>query len=189
MMSRHGVGLLFVLLMLALVPAETAAQNGGGEGGVVCWWCEEGILATFECADPNDPNCEELVLVGWEDAHAFYEGGEGCSGGANGGGSGTQCSRCGGTSMCHEFPMEGPCHLECGPGGGELAMAIQDLEETIMLADAEEVVRVIRSSPAIKLSPDRASVIALPSCGTDDEPIRFLLPTDLAVGVAALLSY
>jgi len=181
MSPERRVAFFLLIGLVVTPPSIVVAQNGGG-GGVWCWSCIEGEW--MECLDPY---CDEFI--NHEDQHWFLEGGEGCSGGgANGNGGGdVECSRCGGTSLCHGFPMDGPCHIECGPGGGELALAIVDLEETIRLGDAGGIVRVARSSPSIKLALDSRSVLALPPCGSDEEPIQYPIPEELVGRVSKLL--
>lgn len=158
---------------------DAAAQNGGG-GGVTCGWC---VLGSVWSYDPETGEFEFLF-----DGHRFPGGGDECGSVANGGGNQGACVRCGGTSSCHMAPLPGPCHIECGPGGGDLlAAAIADLRDAIDHQDVPGIVRVVQATSLLEFSQRVGAVIAVGSCHDSEGSTVFALPAGLAERLPAAL--
>jgi hypothetical protein len=154
-----------------------ANGNGGGGGGVTCGWCDQ---QNFWNA-----NTGQFVMH-----HKFPNGGDECGwangNGAGGGGGNDICARC---SDCHDDYEPGNCHIECGPGAGDLAAAaLHDLDESIRRADARGIARVLRTLDWMRYSPDSFSVRIAAPCGGHGRPSIRKIPARIAVQVAAFLS-
>ncbi len=163
---------------------DAAAQNGGG-GGLTCGWCVYGAVRDW------DPEIGDWVFLYM--GHSFLPWGDGCGWIGNGGGNGGshlageyECSRCGGTSFCHTEPDPGPCHIECGPGGGELlAAAIADLQDAIDHRDVSGIVRVVHATSLLEFSAREGAIIAAGACHDPDGSAVFPVPASLIEPLSA----
>ena len=133
------VAALFVLLVAGW-PTEGEAQ------GLTCGWCIE-------------------LDTPWGTIHGFVNGGDKC--GWPNPGPAWQCSRCGGTSMCHGLasPLSGgPCHIPCGGTAMQQSVsdAVSDLRSGLGAMQLERVAEAIVSTR------DGFSVEYLPEAGRID---------------------
>ncbi len=149
------VAVLFVFLW-AGAPTEVEAQDGGG---LTCGWCvmesREGILVTPDYVGP---------VVQFR--HKFPGGGNEC--GWDGHDEpGATCSRCGGTSVCHEDFWYGPCHIPCGPTGGDLA-AVDEVQDALERGDVAAVALALQAPQegvSFEFIPDAGRIEVTFSCG------------------------
>lgn len=122
------VAALFVF-MLAGVATEVEAQDGGG---LTCGWC------VMDFRDAVLVDYWGNVIDEWtEYRHKFPGGGNEC--GWDGHDEpGATCSRCGGSTVCHEGFRPGMCHIPCGPAGDDYAVAAE-VEEALERGDVAAV--------------------------------------------------
>jgi hypothetical protein len=97
------------------------------------------------------------------------------------------CSRCGGTSTCHELWQSGGCHVACGSGGGEVMLEVTDkVHHLFQTADADGLRELIRTTLELVVSESRHAVLLL---GCDQAPIEvFELDPDLSRRLESELS-
>ena len=131
-------------LLVCLVPSESAEAQFLGE--VVCWWCFE-----------------------QDGMHDFSLNGRGC------GSKGeypddpvtAQCVRCGGSSECHYRRKVGPCHIPCGPAGGEAVAAATEIQEAIKTEDVAVVASALakaRSGISAEFIPEGGRIDVVLTC-------------------------
>jgi hypothetical protein len=112
-MLFNGKLVLAAVGTLALVAGLAQLHSPVAGGEVTCGWCWD-----FE-----------------PEGHHFPDGGDLC-----GWPPGEECSRCGGTSGCHtEFDNHGPCHIECGPGGGDFAALTRELDPLVSAGNLDGI--------------------------------------------------
>ena len=148
---------LFVFLLVG-VQTELEAQDGGG---LTCGWCvmdsREGHLFA--------PDGEYLGPF-TEYRHRFTGGGNEC--GWDGHDElGAMCSRCGGTSDCHEEFRSGGCHIPCGPGGDAYAVAAE-VEDALERGDVAAVALALHAPQegvSFEFIPAAGSIEVIFSCG------------------------
>lgn len=157
-------------------------------------WVALGLYHFFHPDGKGCPGGETLLAI---------------NGNGNGNGGAPGCVPCGGQSLCHvaypddvsewedweEGPppgvMEGPCHpaawcAEWG-GGQQVAMALLDLEDSLQTGTAEDLARIVRTSPSVQVLA-AGSIRVLPPCGSSEEPTALTIPLDLAEEVIRLLA-
>ena len=161
---------LFAAAMLALVLAGSPAEVEAQDGGVTCGWCvaDEGEL---------------VILVGGERReytvyrHRFPGGGNEC--GWDGHDEpGAMCSRCGGTSFCHEDFWFGLCHIPCGPEGGSYAVAAE-VEDALERGDVAAVALALHAPEdgvSLEFIPAAGSIEVISSCGPSGVVQRIPVP-------------
>ena len=144
-------------LLMASVPVEGVAQNGGE---VICGWCVmKGDLLASGPGWTAHHNVE----------HSFPGGGNECGWeGSNDKslGGGPHCSRCGGSSTCHMGYQTGFCHIPCGPTG-DLFAALSEIEEALELKDLGAVASVLQeptTGVSFEFVPDAGRIDAILAC-------------------------
>ena len=152
------------LFLVAGGGAPIGAQEEGGEGEVVCWWC-------------------------WEfgGSHIFLPGGERCVSSIPGHGHPLMhCSRCGGTSECHVDDWgDGDCHRACGPSGDALA-ALTEIREVMEGDDVTVMVSALlrpRTTVSVDFLPEQGRIDVVLPC----DPDRVFGTVPVLPGVRAML--
>ncbi len=151
------VAALFVF-MLAGVPTEVEAQDGGG---LTCGWC----VMDFQDVHIIDPDggYEGTIRL---HRHRFTGGGNEC--GWDGHDEpGAMCSRCGGTSFCHEDFWPGPCHIPCGPDGDAYAVTAE-VEDALERGDVATVALALHAPQegvSLEFIPAAGRIEVTFSCG------------------------
>ena len=146
-----GVGLL--LLAGVSVPAEVEAQT--------CGWC------VMDSRDVILVDPWGNMVDGWtEYRHKFPGGGNAC--GWDGHDEpGAMCSRCGGTSDCHEEFRFGGCHIPCGPDGDAYAV-VTEVEDALERGDVAAVALALNAPQegvSLEFIPDAGRIEVTFSCG------------------------
>jgi hypothetical protein len=155
---RALLPMIFLLVGAAAVEAQLS-----------CGWCEESEAVTFCVWDPEGWGGGEWVC-GEGQGHQFPNGADLCGSGGGGhhlqasAGPGETCARCGGTSSCHTEWDHGPCHIECGPGGGELLAMAREVREAERRRDASALTGMIGTRGDVRLVIDDAMIEVGVSC-------------------------
>jgi hypothetical protein len=120
-----GVSVLLAGVVSVVLGSPAEARRGDT---VTCGWCWDFVEAG-------------------DTLHHFPNGGDLCLWPP-----GEECSRCGGTSSCHDDLLPGRCHIECG--GGSFAQLFTRIEGMIQNRDAAGLASLIHA-------PDEDYVVAL----------------------------
>lgn len=155
MFSKRSVVPLMLPILALLALAFDPAPVAAQDGEVVCGTCNE---------------------LFWGGLHKFPEGGDGCAS------AGDHCSRCGGTSLCHdwwwvEWDFSG-CHIDCGPAGGDMALgeAVDHIRRALDDGNAEAVAAAVVS--------DRADLLV--EYRSESGRIDFILACDRSAAAATV---
>lgn len=89
----------------------------------------------------------------------------------DGGGNNEDCASCGGTSECHDYWDDGPCHVDCSEEFA--ATELDSLLEAVRIGDANRIAAIVEANPASVIVNHRRSAIQIPGCG---ENIAWHLP-------------
>lgn len=152
------IALAVALAGSILLPAQSEAQVGGG---LTCGWCiQESTVWVF-------PGSGIIIIEPPE--HIFPDGGNEC------GWDGSDkprviCSRCGGTSTCHRYWDPGPCHILCGPAGGDVAAALNEVEDALGSGDVRAVASALldpSAGLAFEFIPEAGRIDIFLACDPD----------------------
>ncbi len=161
---------LFAAAVLALVlagsPADVDAQ------GLTCGWC----VMDYREGHVFGPDGDYVGSV-FEFRHKFLEGGNEC-GWEGHDEPGAMCSRCGGTSDCHEEFRRGGCHIPCGPDGDDYAVAAE-VEDALERGDVTAVALALHAPQegvSLEFIPAAGSIEVIFSCGPNGAVQRIPVP-------------
>lgn len=150
------VALALACIGSMLLPTESEAQVGGG---LTCGWCTPRIDVWV---DPG-------IIIIFPVKHAFPNGGNQC-GWDGRDDPGATCSRCGGTSFCHTDFRWGPCHIACGPAGGDVAAALTKVEDALGSGDVSAVASALldpSASFSFEFIPEAGRIDFFLACAPD----------------------
>lgn len=136
-MSCVMVFFFAAIVVSGFVPAPTAAQ-GAGTGQVAsaetdasagCGWCWHWKAPWMTQPKHVFPRGNDSC--GWPPPPPHY-----------------RCARCGSGHGCHTAALHGPCHILCGPAGGDLAQILDAARRGFEGDNATEVADALLAAPA-----------------------------------------